>query len=108
MRGARMRRSERGLGHGGCRLLNPKGMSLEQFEEIHRRLEAAGHGHENERLHHSCFGLEGNLMVFDVWTSPESSQEFGGVLLPILADVGVELGEPAILPLHKLIQSESP
>jgi hypothetical protein len=43
--------------------LNPKGMSLEQYFEVHRRLEAAGHGHEPERLHHSCFGYEDNLMV---------------------------------------------
>jgi hypothetical protein len=87
--------------------LNPKGMSLEQYEEIHRRLQAAGHGHEQERLHHSCFGLEGNLMVYDIWTSEESWQAFGGVLMPILAELGVDPGQPAVMPLHKLIQSES-
>jgi hypothetical protein len=87
--------------------LNPKGMTLEQFAEIHRRLEAAGHGRESERLHHSCFGEEGNLMVYDIWESPESFQKFGEVLMPILADVGVDPGQPAILTLHKLIQTES-
>ena len=86
---------------------NPKGMTLEQFGEIHRRLQAAGHGTESERLHHSCFGEEGNLMVFDIWDSPESFQAFGEVLMPILAEVGVDAGQPAIMPLHKLIQSAS-
>jgi hypothetical protein len=87
--------------------INPKIMSLEQFEEAHRRLEAAGHGQEKERLHHSCFGEEGNLMIYDIWTSPESFQAFGEVLMPIITEIGIDLGEPVIMPLHKLIQTES-
>ena len=80
-------------------------MSLDQFEEVHRRLEAAGHGQESERLHHSCFGFEDNLMVYDIWTSAESFQAFGEVLMPIIAEVGFDPGEPVIMPLHKVIQS---
>jgi hypothetical protein len=87
--------------------LNPKGMTLEQYEEIHRRLDAAGHGRPAERLHHSCFGFEGNLMVYDIWTSEESWQAFGEALLPILGELGVDPGQPAIMPLHKLIQAAS-
>jgi hypothetical protein len=85
---------------------HPKNMSLAQFEQIHRRLEEAGEGSNASRLHHSCFGEDGDLMVYDVCDSPESFEAFGKVLMPILAEVGVDPGEPAIMPVHRLIQSE--
>ena len=84
---------------------HPKGMTLEQIEEIHRRLDEAGDGGNPHRLHHSCFGPDGNLMVYDIWDSPESFEAFGAVLMPILAEVGVDPGEPAVMPVHKLLQT---
>jgi len=86
---------------------HPKGMSRTQFEEIHRRLDATGEDHASGRLHHSCFGEDGDLMVYDIWESPESFAAFGRLLRPILADVGVDAGEPAVMPIHKLIQVQS-
>ena len=84
---------------------NPPSMTLAQFEDIHRRLNGAGQGENPARLHHSCFGDDGNLMVYDIWESPESFEAFGTVLMPILAEVGVDPGEPSVMPLHKLIQT---
>jgi hypothetical protein len=81
-----------------------KNMTLDQFNEIHRRLEEAGGGENPHRLHHSCFGEEGDLMVYDIWDSPENFQAFGEVLMPIARAVGVDPGAPAVMPLHKLIQ----
>jgi hypothetical protein len=43
-------------------------------------------------------------MVDDVWDSQEASQRFGATLMPIIADVGVDLGEPTVMPLHRLEQ----
>ena len=86
---------------------NPKGMTLAEFEEIHHRLDATGEDHAAGRVHHSCFGEEGDLMVYDIWESPEAFAEFGKLLQPILAAVGVDAGEPAVMPLHKLIQVQS-
>ena len=83
----------------------PKGMTLEQFNDIHRRLDEAGDGHNPHRLHHSCFGEDGHLMVYDIWDSPESFQAFGAVLMPILAEVGVDAGQPMVMPCQKLIQT---
>ena len=83
---------------------HPKGMTLAQFEDIHRRLAEQGDPLEEHRLHHSCFGEDGDLMVYDIWDSPESFQKFGEVLMPILAEVGVDPGEPAVMPVHKIIQ----
>ena len=86
---------------------HPKGMTLESFEEAHRRLSEAGVAQPEGQIHHSCFGEDGDLMVYDIWESPESFEAFGKELMPILAEVGVDPGEPAIMPLHKLIQSDT-
>ena len=86
---------------------HPKGMTLSAFEEIHSRLDEAGQGYNPHRIHHSCFGQDGELMVYDVWDSPESFEAFGAVLMPILAAVGVDPGEPSVMPLHKLLQAEA-
>ncbi len=84
---------------------HPKNMTLAQFSEIYRRLEQTGGKPDPHRLHHSCFGEDGDLMVYDIWDSPESVQAFGQVLMPILADVGVDPGEPAVMPVNKLDQT---
>jgi hypothetical protein len=86
---------------------NPKGMTLDEFNESHRRLSAAGAGAPSGRIHHSCFGDDGNLMVYQVWESPESFEAFGATLMPILAEVGIEPGKPDIMVLHRLEQTSA-
>ena len=86
---------------------HPKNMTLAQFEEIHKRLNEAGEGDNPHRLHHSCFGADGDLMVYDVWDSPEAFAAFGAVLGPILAEVGVETSPPDLMPVHKLLQTDT-
>jgi len=83
---------------------HPKGMTLSQFNEIHRRLAEAGASEQGGRLHHSCFGEDGALMVYDIWESQEAFQAFGATLMPIIAEVGVDIGEPTIMELHRLEQ----
>ena len=83
---------------------HPKGMTVEQYLEIHRRLDEAGAHEQPARLHHSCFGEDGDLMVYDIWESPEAFEEFGGTLMPILQEVGVDVGEPSIMMLHRVEQ----
>ena len=85
---------------------HPKGMTLQQFFDIHERLQATGVGlrEQHGRLHHSCFGEDGDLMVYDVWESQEAFEAFGTKLMPILAELGVDAGEPAVMPVHLLDQ----
>ena len=85
---------------------SPKSMTTEQYLEIHRRLEAAGIGLRNQpgRLHHSCFGEEPALRVYDIWESKEAFEAFGQKLGPILGELGVEVGEPAVVPVQFLDQ----
>jgi len=47
-----------------------KGMTLDQFKESHRRLDAVGTAAAAPpgRLHHSCFGDDGDLMVYQIWS----------------------------------------
>jgi hypothetical protein len=83
---------------------HPKGMTLEQFEDTRRRLSAAGMGEPSGRLHHSCFGEDGDLMVYDIWESPQNFEAFGAALMPILGEVGIDAGEPTVMTIHRLEQ----
>jgi hypothetical protein len=85
--------------------VHPKGMTVEQYQEVHRRLTEAGHGEPPQRLHHSCFGPDGMLMVYDVWESAESFQAFAAALLPVLAAVGVDPGQPMVMPVVRMAQA---
>ncbi len=69
------------------------------------RLDAAGFGAPEGRLDHiALIGPDGNLQVFDVWESPELLEAFGPTLVPLLVDLGVEVIEPAISPVHNRIE----
>jgi hypothetical protein len=84
---------------------HPKGMTLDKFNEVHKLLKESGNDSPSGRIHHSCFGEDGDLMVYDVWESPETFQAFGDVLMPIIGKVGIEVGEPAVMPIHRLEQT---
>jgi hypothetical protein len=86
---------------------HPKGMTLKQFEETHRQLDEVGASRPAGRIHHSCFGEDGDLMVYDIWESPEQFQAFGQTLMPILAKIGIDAGEPSIMTLHRLDQTSA-
>lgn len=83
---------------------HPKGMTLDQFNEVHRLLKESGKDAPPARIHHSCIGEDGDLVVYDIWESPEAFSAFGEVLMPIIAKVGFDVGEPAIMPIQRLEQ----
>jgi hypothetical protein len=58
-------------------------------------------------IHLSCFGDDGDLMVYQVWESPESFEAFGATLMPILAVVGIDPGKPDTMVLHRLEQASA-
>jgi hypothetical protein len=85
---------------------HPESLTLEQFDEINRQLEAAGSvGPPEGGLHLSCFGEDGHLMVYNVWESQQAFEEFGKILMPIIEGLGIK-AEPAVMPVHRLDQSE--
>ena len=75
-----------------------EGMSRDKYDEVLRRLEAAGQGAPKGRLYHASFGPPERLQVFDVWDSPETFQAFGAVLMPILGELGIDPGQPNVEP----------
>jgi hypothetical protein len=83
---------------------SPPSMSAQQYEETLKQLEQAGQGSPRGRLYHTAFGPSDHLMVFDIWDSQESFDAFGGTLMPILSQLGIDPGQPDIMPVHKIIQ----
>lgn len=76
----------------------PASMTAEQFEAIHERLSAAGSAEPAGRMVHVCYGEGDQLRVLDVWESEEAFAAFGETLMPILAELGIDAGEPSISP----------
>ncbi len=89
----------------------PTGLTLEQFRQIDSKVGEYLQQNNLEApvgaLHLSVFGDDGQLAVFNVWESEEAFRKFGEVLMPILADVGIQNAEPQIVPIHRLAQSEA-
>lgn len=83
---------------------HPEKMTRSEYDEIIVRLDKAGAGSPKGRTHHSCFGGDDSLMVYDVWDSQEDFEAFGGTLMPILGEMGVDPGQPDIMPIHNVIQ----
>jgi len=83
---------------------HPQSMSAAQYDDIMKRLDAAGAASPPGRLHHSTFGSPDQLMVYDVWDSPESFEKFGETLMPILSEFGIGAEGPDIMPVHNIVQ----
>jgi len=47
-----------------------------KYDEVIKRLEAAGEGHPPGRLFHVCFGDKENLRVSDIWDTRENFDRF--------------------------------
>ena len=73
--------------------VSPESMTVEQYHRVHDRLQAGG-APEAGRKHHSCFGEDGHLMVFDIWESKEAYDAFAAHLLPILQEEGITASRP--------------
>ena len=79
------------------------GMSAAKYDECIKLLKKAGAGNPTGRSYHTAFGRKDNLMVFDVWTSQAAFDKFGKTLMPILQQLGIDPGQPAVMPVHKVI-----
>jgi hypothetical protein len=82
----------------------PKGMDDKKYAEVLRRLEAAGAGAPPGRLHHACYGDRNALRVTDVYDTPQSFDAFGRTLVPILGQLGIDVGQPEVIEVHNIIR----
>ena len=78
--------------------------TTEQYDETIRRLEGAGDFPPQGLEYHVCFVADGNLRVSEIWDSREQLDAFGERLMPILAEVGIDPGEPELLEIHNIIR----
>lgn len=83
-------------------------MTAAQYDRVIAKLQAAGADTPPGRTDHSSFGEPNNLMVFDVWDSAAQFEAFGETLMPILAELGLDTGEPEIMSVHNIIAGERP
>ncbi len=83
---------------------HPKNLTAEQYDNVVRQEEATATYPPDGRQYHVCFGTDGDLYVSEVWNSLEQLQAYGEILMPMLADAGVELSaEPEIVEVHNII-----
>ncbi|HXN61407.1 MAG TPA: hypothetical protein VN886_13235 [Acidimicrobiales bacterium] len=68
--------------------VKPESLTVEQYNKARKGLDASG-ANMKGRKHHSCFGEDGQLMVFEIWDSQENYDAFGKFLMPVLSEVGI-------------------
>ena len=83
---------------------NPQNVTTEKYDESLQRIKEAGAWPPDGLEYHVLFGSEGNLRVSEIWDSREQLQAFGERLMPILADIGIDAGEPEILEVHNIVK----
>src|SRR5947199_4327432 len=83
---------------------SPPTLTAEQYDEVVRRLTEAGVFPADGLDYELCFGSDGNLKVSQVWDSREQLDAFGERLRPILAELGIDPGEPEVLEVHNIIK----
>jgi hypothetical protein len=86
--------------------LTGQGLTAEKYDEVVRRLDAAGEGSPAGRLFHVCFGDKQNLRVSDIWDTRENFDRFFGVVGGIMQDVGLSGGEPEFFEVYNYIFGE--
>ena len=68
--------------------VKPEALTIDQYNKARKGLDASG-ANLTGRKHHSCFGEDGQLMVFEIWDSQENYDAFGKFLMPVLQEVGI-------------------
>jgi hypothetical protein len=81
----------------------PSGFTAELYDEAIRRLEEAGAGAPAGRSNHFALETNGEIQVFDVWESQEAFEAFGATLVPIMAELGADPGQPMVARVHNVI-----
>jgi len=82
----------------------PASLTAEQYDESVRKLQGNGPWPPDGLDYHVCFGSEGQLRVSEIWDSREQLDAFGERLMPVLAEVGIEPGEPELMDIHNIVK----
>jgi hypothetical protein len=82
----------------------PASLTQDQYDASVRRLEQEGIFPPEGMDYHVCFGSEPNLRVSEIWDTREQWEAFGERLMPVLADIGIQPGEPEILQVGNIVR----
>ena len=82
----------------------PTSFTTEKYRESVRRLQESGDWPPDGLDYHVFFGSEGDLRVSEIWDSQEQFEAFGERLMPVLAEIGIEPGEPELLEVHNIVK----
>lgn len=80
------------------------GFTPEKYGKVLKQLDDAGAGAPKGRTMHVALESDGEIQVFDIWESQKDFEAFGPILLPILAEHGVELHDPMVAKVHNVIE----
>jgi hypothetical protein len=83
---------------------SPKNMDDTKYAEVLRRLQAKGAAAPKGRLHHACYGDKKALRVTDVFDTQPNFEAFGKILVPILGETGVDVGQPEVFEVHNIVR----
>ena len=78
--------------------------TTEQYDESIRRLQEAGSFPPDGLEYHVCFLAGDQVRVSEIWDSREQFEAFGRRLMPLLAEVGVDPGQPETFEIHNIIK----
>ena len=81
----------------------PTAMTLAKYQETIAQLKKAGAQHPPGRRYHACMGTPDAVQVFDVWDSQAQFDKFGATLIPIMASMGMDPGQPMVAEVHNVI-----
>ena len=83
---------------------SPPSLTAEQYDNVHRRLAEEGVLPADGLDYEICFGAGDQHKVSMVWDSKEQLDAFGARLGPILAEFGLDPGEPEVVEVHNIIR----
>ena len=82
----------------------PSDFTPDKYDETLSALEDAGAGSPPGRTYHVALETNGEIQVLDIWESQEAFDAFGPTLLPILAGLGLDPGQPMAARVHNVIE----
>lgn len=82
----------------------PPSLTTEEYDNVVAKLTADGVIPAEGLDYEVCFGSGNNFKVSQVWDSQEQLDAFGARLGPILAELGIDPGEPEIVEVHNIIR----
>jgi hypothetical protein len=82
----------------------PPSLTAAEYDGVVSKLTADGVLPAEGLDYEICFGSGDSLRVSQVWDSQEQLDAFGAKLGPILAERGINPGEPEVVEVHNIIK----